>query len=119
MSTSPFAPCPICERPRKKAIHLPQFQEDRLRLWRGPLGNGYSTALGERMPDTRTERDRLAAKKGIEFVSKSELLASNKEAAEAVAYKAHVDSGGPRDVQPAPAPDAFKEKPAWAKELTK
>lgn len=109
--------CPVCDRPRPRLIVLPQFTEDRLRFWKGPLGNGYSTALGERMPETRTERDALALKKGVEFLGKSEFLASNPEAAEAVDYKSYVDSGGqhtpvlPADTSP------FISKPAWAEPL--
>lgn len=83
------------------------------------MNNGYSTALGEQMPPTRAERDALALKKGVEFLGKSEFLASNPEAAEAVSYKQHVDSGGhhapvlPADTSP------FISKPAWANDLVK
>jgi len=119
ISFSPYADCPVCQRPRPKVPQVPQFQEDRLRLWRGPLGNGYSTALGEQMPATRAERDRLAAKKGVEFVTKSELLATNKEAAEAIAYKAEVDSGVPhRPIGPGDT-SAFKEAPPRYKDILK
>jgi hypothetical protein len=94
------------------------FVEDRLRFWKGPMGNGYSHALGEQMPDSRAARDRLAAQKGVEFVGTREFLAENKEAAEAVQYRAHVDSGGAREEpRPPPPADAFKAKPAWAKDL--
>jgi hypothetical protein len=114
-----YLDCPICQRPRPRIFYPPQFTEDRLRLWRGPLGNGYSTALGEQMPATRAERDRLAAKKGVEFVTKSELLASNKEAAEAIAYKAEVDSGVPhRPIGPGDT-SAFKEAPPRYKDILK
>ena len=86
-------------------------------MWKGPMGNGYSTALGERMPATRAERDALALKKGVEFIGKSEFLASNPEAAEAVSYAKHVSEGGhhtpvlPADTSP------FISKPAWANDL--
>ncbi len=111
-------PCPVCDRPRPKLISMPQFQEDRTRFFRGALGNGYSHALGQQMPDSRSERDRVAKQKGVEFIGLSEHLAENKEAAEAVAYRKHVDAGGERVEQPAPgvAPN-FVAKPAWAKGL--
>lgn len=115
---SEFMPCPVCLRPRPQRFFAPQFVEDRVRLWRGVHGNRFSHALGAEMPDSRGERDRLAAEKGVEFVGKAEFLASNKEAAEAVEYKAHVDSGGAAEKSKPPALDAFKAKPAWAKGLT-
>lgn len=110
-----FMPCPVCHRPRPQVIGIPYFVEDRLRFWKGPLGNGYSHALGEQMPGTRAERDRLARAKGVEFCSRDELLRDNKEAAEAVAYKAHVDAGGSREPWSPGDISAFQEKPAWAK----
>ena len=76
--------CPVCARARPRTIVLFNHSEDRTHMWKGPMGNGYSTALGERMPATRAERDALALKKGVEFIGKSEFLASNPEAAEAV-----------------------------------
>jgi hypothetical protein len=91
-----------------------------MRMWRGPLGNGFSTALGAMMPDTKKGRDQLAKERGVEFTTKSEFLADNKEAAQAVAYKAHVDSGGRRDHwEPPDTSGAFLDKPAWSKELIK
>lgn len=119
MSSSDYADCPVCGRPRVKRISLPNFTEDRLRFWKGPLGNGYSHALGAQMPETRTERDRLARAKGVEFVGRSEFLAENKEAAEAVAYKNHVASGGARDSEEraAPSTSSFVPTPDWAKGL--
>ena len=119
MSTASHLDCPVCERPRPKAIVLFQHTEDRTHMWKGPLGNGYSFALGERMPDSRSERDRLARKKGVEFCTRAELLADNKEAAEAVAYRKHVDQGGERLEQPAADTTAFVEKPAWAERLVR
>lgn len=59
----------------------------------------------------------MAAERGVEFLGKSEFLASNPEAAEAVDYKRYVDSGGhhapvlPADTSP------FISKPAWAEPL--
>lgn len=117
MSVSDYAECPVCERPRPKAISLFQFTEDRLRLWSGPMGNGYSTALGEQMPATRSERDRLAKKKGVEFVSKAELLADSHEARDAVQYTEHVRSGGRPDAWSPVDTSHFKPTPDWAKPL--
>jgi putative FmdB family regulatory protein len=117
MSTATFLECPRCGGLRPKGITLPHFTEDRLRFWKGPMGNGYSHALGAQMPETRTERDRLAREKGVEFVGRTEFLAENKEAAEAVGYAQHVKSGGTRDEQ-APAPtSSFVPTPDWAKGL--
>jgi len=119
ISFSPYADCPVCQRPRPKVPQVPQFQEDRLRMWKGPLGNGWSTALGAPMPETREGRDRLAARKGVEFISPAELVASNKEAAEAIAYKAEVDSGVPhRPIGPGDT-SAFKEAPPRYKDILK
>jgi hypothetical protein len=110
--------CPVCERPRPRLIVVPQFQEDRLRFWKGPTGNGYSHALGARMPDSREARDRLAKERGVEFITLAEHLGENKEAAQAVEYRAHVDAGGERvEQRPADTMGAFVPKPAWAKEL--
>lgn len=109
--------CPVCQRPRPRLIVLPNYQEDRLRFWKGPMGNGWSTALGAPMPGSIAERDRMAEAKGVEFCGVSEFLAGNAEAAEAVDYKRYVDSGGhhtpvlPADTSP------FVTKPAWANDL--
>jgi putative FmdB family regulatory protein len=116
ISRSQYADCPVCQRPRVKIPQVIQFTEDRLRMWSGPLGNGFSTALGEKMPDTRAGRDRLAAKKGLEFITKSELVASNKEAAEAIAYKADVDRGLPHQPIGAGDTSAFKPPPTRYKD---
>jgi hypothetical protein len=116
ISRSHYADCPVCQRPRVKVPQVPQFQEDRLRMWKGPLGNGYSTALGAPMPDTKAERDRLARKQGVEFITKSELVASNKEAAEAIAYKADVDRGLPHQPIGAGDTSAFKPPPTRYKD---
>lgn len=69
-----------------------RFTEDRLRNWRNPQQGGrFSNALGQDMPETRAERDRLCEEKGIEFVSPRDMPEQWKEA---IAYKEHVDSGG-------------------------
>lgn len=99
-------------------VTIPNFTEDRLRLWKGPLGNGYSTALGQRMPETRKELERIAAEKGVEFVSPS---AMPKEWQEAVDYSKHVNSGGERLEDPASFYDvsgfnAGDTRPAYMKE---
>lgn len=118
MSTSGEAPCPVCQRDRPKTITLPYYQEDRVRFFKGANGDGFSHALGEYMPDSRSERDRLAKKKGVEFVTLNEHLSENKEAKEAYDYRKHVDQGGARVLdKPAPATDAFVPTPEWAKPL--
>jgi hypothetical protein len=111
--------CPVCAVPRPRRIVLFQHTEDRTHLWRGPLGNRYSFALGGEMPDSRSERDRIARAKGIEFCGTREFLDSNKEAAEAVAYSKEVQTGGPREPwEPADTTSAFKSgTPEWAKPL--
>lgn len=115
---SDLLPCPICERPRPRLIMLFQHTEDRVRFFKGALGNGYSHALGQMMPDSRSERDRVARERGVEFVTLSEHLNENKEAADALAYRKHVDTGGERVESPGPGVDpAFVSKPEWAKEL--
>ncbi len=110
-------PCPICQRERPQVFHAPQFQEDRLRMWTGPMGNGYSHALGEQMPSSRSERDRIAKAKGVEFCSKAELLADSAEARDAVAYHADVRAGAkPEPVKPVDQ-SLFRSTPEWAKPL--
>ena len=107
-----YMPCPGCGRPRPQVFFAPQFTEDRLAQWKGPMGNGWSHALGAPMPTSRQERDRLAREKGVEFCSVAELRADNKEAADALDYKAHVDAGGARnDPTPNVAADVWKERP--------
>lgn len=113
-----FMPCPVCGGMRPQIIGVPQFQEDRVRFFRGLDGSKHSFALGTDMPDSRQARDRMAKERGVEFISRSEHLAENKEAAEAVAYRAHVDSGGDRALdKPAPSTSPFVPKPEWAKAL--
>lgn len=77
---------------------IPNFTEDRLRFWKGPLGNGYSTALGAPMPDNRADLARMEREKGIEFLSPSSIP---REWEDAVAYRKHVDEGGERLEDPA------------------
>lgn len=114
-----FMACPICQRPRPQVFRFGAhtFTEDRLRLWKGPLGTGYSNALGAPMPATRAQRDRVARERGVEFCSREDFLASNQEAAEAVEYAAHVHSGGAReDARPAASAD-WKSSPTWPEGL--
>ena len=99
---------PLCyytknNRHAGKRVYSPatiaNFTEDRLRLWRNTQQGGrFSNALGCDMPETRKELERLAAEKGIEFVSPSSMPDQWREAVE---YKAHVDSGGERLEDPA------------------
>lgn len=112
-----FMPCPSCERARPQIFSAPYFTEDRLRMWKGPMGNKWSHALGAPMPETRAERDRMAARKGVEFTSLKELRRDSKEADEALTYRAHVDAGGSRvDSAPAgPAPEWKSAPPPGVK----
>lgn len=82
-----------CER-HFSARQIPNFSEDRLRFWRGPLGNGWSSALGAPMPSSRIERDRLAREKGITFIGTGDLRPEEKDAVE---YRKQVEAGGPRE----------------------
>lgn len=91
-----FMPCPQCERPRPQVFSVPYYTEDRLRFFKGAHGNGWSHALGAPMPDSRQARDKMALAKGVEFCSVTDLRRDSKEAADALDYKAHVDSGGER-----------------------
>jgi hypothetical protein len=64
------------------------------------------------MPRSRQERDRLAKEKGVEFCTVAELRADNREAADALDYRKHVDEGGARDDPKPPATDhVWKERP--------
>jgi hypothetical protein len=105
-------PCDVCEATSPQVFHPPRFVEDRLRFWKGPMGTRYSTALGCEMPNSRGERDRVAKERGVEFITLKEHLAENKEAAEAVAYKKHVDEGGDRCLDKPTLPaDVWKPAP--------
>ncbi len=112
-----FMDCPVCQRPRPQVFHPPQFTEDRVRFFKGALGNGYSFALGAQMPESRTERDRLAKEKGVEFTTKAELVADSREAADALAYRDHVSTGGKPEQWSAPDTSHFQPTPDWAKPL--
>ena len=108
---APKMPCPGCQRPRPQVYHAPQFQQDNLRLWRGPQGNGWSNALGAQMPDNRRDRDRLARSKGVEFCSVEDLRRDNPEAAGAIDYHKHVTQGGERnDPKPQETSHVWKDK---------
>ena len=89
--------CFKCDNAKTGPIVNVYFQEDRLRFWKGPLGNGYSTALGGPMPETRKELNRVAQERGVEFVSPKSMPS---EWVDAVEYKKHVDSGGKREEDP-------------------
>ncbi len=110
-------PCPLCARPRPQVFSVPNFTEDRTRFWKGPMGNGYSTALGEYMPESKRERDALAKKKGVEFCSLAELTSDNKEAQAALEYHAHVQAGGAREERPVTTAAPWQATPSWAKDL--
>lgn len=88
-------------------------------MWRGPMGNRYSTALGCEMPYSRSERDRVAKERGVEFCSRAEFLADNHEAREAVEYHKEVQAGRTPDPWSPPDTSAFQTTPSWAKELIK
>ena len=117
MSTDLLVECPVCHSLRPKAVTDFQHVEDRTHMFQGPLGTGYSFALGEQMPDSRKKRDALAAKKGVEFVGKREFLASNKEAAEAVEYTDYVKAGGEREPFTHGPAANWQSNPAWAQPL--
>lgn len=105
-----------------KRVYSPRnvfrFTEDRLRMWKGPMGNGFSTALGCQMPDNRADLARLEKEKGVEFVSPGSMPG---EWQEAVEYRKHVDEGGERLEDPArfsdvPAFNAGDTRPEYMKE---
>lgn len=88
---------------------LPQFQADRLALWRNPrTGDRYSYALGAQMPESRKERDILAKSKGFEWCSPSEN--ASPEHAAANAYHQAVSQGASHEQAEAHAPWPQKPK---------
>lgn len=110
-----FMPCGECGLPSRQVFSPPCIVEDRLRFWKGPMGNGYSHALGAQMPETRAGRDRLAAEKGVEFCTIGELKADDKEIASAIDYRKDVDTGGKKiPMKEAIPASAWKDKPAWS-----
>src|SRR6185312_2138424 len=92
-----FMACGECGRLSPRMVESFQFQQDNLRLYTDGQGGRYSHALGQDMPESRQARDRAAEAKGVEFVTKAEFLADNREAADALAYREHVDAGGERE----------------------
>lgn len=88
--------CPKCSTMCPRMVESFQFAQDNLRLYEDGAGGKFSHALGTDMPESRKQRDRMAKAKGVEFTTKAEFLADNPQAAEAVAYREHVDAGGER-----------------------
>jgi hypothetical protein len=94
------AACPTCGAQAKRIYTLPQFTQDTLRLWRNHIdGSRFSYTLGQEMPETRRDLERLYIQKGWEPVSKATMPEEWKENAE---YRAQVDAGGQREK---PKPD--------------
>jgi hypothetical protein len=91
-----------------KAECAPFFQEDRLRLWKGPRGDGWSNSLGDYMPDSRQKRKALEKEKGITFEGTT---AQEKRLIE---YREHVTHGGQtvsaKELLPAPKTEPKKLK---------
>src|SRR5580698_222662 len=102
-------PCPACGALSPKLFESPKFVEDRLRFFKGHDGTGYSFALGERMPDSRAARDRLAKQKGIYFDSQL-----TKDEQRYRDYGKHVASGGER-IEPK---QLLPKEPDTSKELS-
>ncbi len=73
----PAVICPTHQETAPRVFDVPHFVEDRLRFYQAganaPSGR-WSYALGQEMPETRAERDRLCREKGIEMVTKAEML---------------------------------------------
>jgi hypothetical protein len=85
--------CPDCLNESPRIFTAPLFQEDRVRFYRRNDGTRYSSALGEDMPDSRRDAERLAKSKGIEFMTRDEVPSYLKFAKE---YGAHLKRGGER-----------------------
>jgi hypothetical protein len=100
---------------------LPQFQEDRLRLYRNPrTGDRYSYALGDQMPESRAERDALEKSRGIVFCSPGENASTEHAAANAYEQARRQGASHEEAERYAPWPKAKQPamKPrvdAWAK----
>ena len=92
----------------------PYFQEDRLRFFKGRDGSKYSYALGQQMPDSRQERDRIAKEKGVEFFSGP----ANKTEQAIVEYNQHIKAGATHEEadKAAPIPE-FSTKGKFVKKV--
>lgn len=104
----PAAICPMCCTVAERYFSSESvfnFQEDRIRFARPHQGTRFSAALGQDIPDSRSELNRLCKEKGIEFVG-SDLPPNWKAARE---YGQHLKAGGERLPQDAAA--AMMEPP--------
>jgi|FreactTroBogLake_1042271.scaffolds.fasta_scaffold00472_13 putative FmdB family regulatory protein len=107
--------CPECATPCNRYFSpdtFPQFTEDRVRFYRNNRKDApserWSYALGQEMPESRRELNRLQEQKGIEFVSKRDMPDHWKMALE---YKRHVDKGGERVAPEKLMPTSTKIEP--------
>lgn len=109
-----FVSCLICQGRCERHFgpdSVPHFQEDRLRFFRlshaGP-SDRHSYALGQDMPDSRSELKRLEKAKGIEFVSRRDMPEQWKALA---AHTKHVREGGEVQASDALNPRQTKLEP--------
>ena len=89
-------PCPEHGGECARVFYAPHFQEDRVRFHRAGPGaptERWSYALGQDMPDSRAERRRIEKEKGIEFVSKADVMA-DPDMRKSLDYVQHLRAGG-------------------------
>lgn len=69
MSEASFpAICPDCGEPAQRIFTVPQFTEDRRRLWRNREGTRYHHQIGGERPESRKEEEALLKARGQEMV---------------------------------------------------
>lgn len=110
-------PCPAHGGACARIFTAPHFQEDRVRFHRaGPNAPSerWSYALGQEMPDSRAERRRLEKERGVEFVTKADVLA-DPDMRKSMDYVKHLREGGapidPKKLdQPKPFPKGILAK---------
>jgi hypothetical protein len=86
--------CAACMLECPRIFDVPHFVEDRCRFAKNPrTGEDFSDMLGQPYPKDRRERDAVYKMKGIEPVTKADMPAQWKVAAE---YASHVKTGGAR-----------------------
>ncbi len=78
-----------------RVFEPPHFVEDRLRFRKtsGTPSENWSYSLGAPMPTTRAERKRIERERGIEFVSRDDVM-SDPDARKSHDYVAHLRAGG-------------------------
>jgi hypothetical protein len=104
-----LAPCPRCSRVGMRVFTVPQFSEDRARLWRsGVDGSRFSYSLGRSMPDDRNGVRSAFDAIGAEPVTRKTMPKAWKQDQ---AYRKHVLETGQRIEREEKGPPVSERKP--------